>query len=288
MRIMHSVMIRFSALLTVLIFSLSSRSLQLNAQEAGRKVMLAQLASRNPLDETYTPQNPHYLKDLSKYRYHAWTEHDEDGYYPVYHWYKKSVNSDGGITYALKMSVQAGHLDDVVAELSTDAKDRFFSELENGTLLGGLSERGREHLPFAQRFKLFPFDNHDHFDPEVDNNLDSEPADSQPPFTPQPVPRSTPRSTPSPTPKPSPKPTPPPTPTPRPSVTPDAKKSAVFSPTPAPTPEYPTAKASGKPDLVISPYDKNGYVDVSGFKAGDLVRDPYSNKIFRVPPMTTN
>lgn len=49
--------------------------------------------------------------------------------------------------------------------------------------------------------------------------------------------------------------------------------------------ELPTAKpVPGKPGYVLSPFDPNGgYVDVTGYKPGDKVKDPYSKKIFLVP-----
>jgi hypothetical protein len=51
------------------------------------------------------------------------------------------------------------------------------------------------------------------------------------------------------------------------------------------TAELPTAKpVPGKPGYVLSPFDPNGgYVDVTGYKPGDKVKDPYSKKIFLVP-----
>ena len=49
--------------------------------------------------------------------------------------------------------------------------------------------------------------------------------------------------------------------------------------------QLPTAKpVPGKPGYVFSPFDPNGgYVDVTGYKPGDKVKDPYSKKIFLVP-----
>ena len=49
--------------------------------------------------------------------------------------------------------------------------------------------------------------------------------------------------------------------------------------------QVPTAKpVPGKPGYVFSPFDPNGgYVDVTGYKPGDKVKDPYSKKIFLVP-----
>jgi len=49
--------------------------------------------------------------------------------------------------------------------------------------------------------------------------------------------------------------------------------------------QVPTAKpVPGKAGYVVSPFDPNGgYVDVTGYKPGDKVKDPYSKKIFLVP-----
>lgn len=51
-----------------------------------------------------------------------------------------------------------------------------------------------------------------------------------------------------------------------------------------PTPgEYPTAQRTTNPDQVVSPYEPHNVIDVSGFKSGQLARDPLNKKIFRVP-----
>src|SRR5450432_461029 len=49
--------------------------------------------------------------------------------------------------------------------------------------------------------------------------------------------------------------------------------------------DVPYAKpVPGKPGYVFSPFDtKGGYVDVTGYSPGSMVKDPYSGKIFRVP-----
>jgi hypothetical protein len=47
--------------------------------------------------------------------------------------------------------------------------------------------------------------------------------------------------------------------------------------------EFPTAKLTVKPNVVISPYEPYNEVDVSDYKPGELARDPYNKKIFRVP-----
>jgi hypothetical protein len=59
-----------------------------------------------------------------------------------------------------------------------------------------------------------------------------------------------------------------------------------ISPSPAPSSrigDYPWARLTGKPNQVISPYEPYHTIDVSGFSAGQLARDPSNRKIFRVP-----
>jgi hypothetical protein len=67
-------------------------------------------------------------------------------------------------------------------------------------------------------------------------------------------------------------------PRPSPSASPRVTTSQLSSP-------VPTAKpVPGKAGYVFSPFDPNGgYVDVTGYKSGDKVKDPYSKKIFLVP-----
>jgi hypothetical protein len=73
------------------------------------------------------------------------------------------------------------------------------------------------------------------------------------------------------------------------------------SPENAPAPEGPPASAAtpstkvakgdypygipvpGKPHVVESPFSPGKYIDVEGFPPGTEVKDPYTNKIFRVP-----
>jgi hypothetical protein len=65
------------------------------------------------------------------------------------------------------------------------------------------------------------------------------------------------------------------------------------NPTPTPikhvevkaTPEIPYARpVPGKPGYVYSPFDKSGgFVDVTGYKPGSQVKDPYTGRIFLVP-----
>jgi len=58
-------------------------------------------------------------------------------------------------------------------------------------------------------------------------------------------------------------------------------------PAPAPTPPgiggYPTATKTANPNQVLSPYEPFNVIDVEGFKAGQLARDPSNQKIFRIP-----
>lgn len=65
-----------------------------------------------------------------------------------------------------------------------------------------------------------------------------------------------------------------------------------ISPPPEPQPEpppptatggYPTARPTANPNEVISPYEPYNVIDVTGFKTGQLARDPSNQKIFRVP-----
>ncbi len=83
--------------------------------------------------------------------------------------------------------------------------------------------------------------------------------------------------TPAPTPEPTPRsmPTPAPEPTPTPQIS-APRKSEEALPFGKPVP--------GKPGYVTSPYSPEaGYIDVTGFTPGTKARDPYTNKIFRVP-----
>lgn len=54
-------------------------------------------------------------------------------------------------------------------------------------------------------------------------------------------------------------------------------------PPPTATGGYPTAKPTANPNEVISPYEPYNVIDVTGFKTGQLARDPSNQKIFRVP-----
>jgi hypothetical protein len=50
-----------------------------------------------------------------------------------------------------------------------------------------------------------------------------------------------------------------------------------------PKKEYPTAEASDKPGVVVSPYPPYNKISVEDFKSGQLAKDPSNGKIFRVP-----
>jgi hypothetical protein len=94
-----------------------------------------------------------------------------------------------------------------------------------------------------------------------------------------------------------------PSPTPKPLVTSRPTESAPDKPvaaapkTTAPASPEAASKAeevlpygtpvAGRPGMVVSPYTdatKKQLVDVTGLAAGEKVKDPYSGKLFRVPP----
>ena len=54
-------------------------------------------------------------------------------------------------------------------------------------------------------------------------------------------------------------------------------------PTPTPKQTYPSAERTDNPNQVISPYAPYNVIDVEGFRAGQLAKDPSNGKIFRVP-----
>ena len=59
-----------------------------------------------------------------------------------------------------------------------------------------------------------------------------------------------------------------------------------FAPAPALSPAtqgYPTAELTENPDQVRSPLEPFSLIDVTGFKSGQLARDPANQRIFRVP-----
>ena len=47
--------------------------------------------------------------------------------------------------------------------------------------------------------------------------------------------------------------------------------------------DYPTATRTGNPNEVVSPYPPHKVIDISDFGSGQLARDPWNNKIFRIP-----
>lgn len=62
------------------------------------------------------------------------------------------------------------------------------------------------------------------------------------------------------------------------------RTAAPSTPRTTPTAQFPTAKpVPGKPGYVYSVDPKGGIVDVTGYKAGDKAKDPYTQKIFIVP-----
>lgn len=55
------------------------------------------------------------------------------------------------------------------------------------------------------------------------------------------------------------------------------------APNPARPGDYPVARPTAKPGVVISPYEPHDPIDVSEFQSGQLAKDPSNKKIFRVP-----
>ena len=67
---------------------------------------------------------------------------------------------------------------------------------------------------------------------------------------------------------------------------PDGSYQGAPQPSPQPSPrpqDYPTAQRTTTPGEVLSPYPPNNRIDVSGFRSGQLVKDPNTGQIFRVP-----
>lgn len=114
---------------------------------------------------------------------------------------------------------------------------------------------------------------------------------SRPVSTSNPTTRRSSRPKPTPTTRPespaesTPKPETTPNPTPKPQATP--KPETATAPEPAgPAEEEPLfgSPVPGKPGFVTSPYSPGaGYIDVTGLPPGSKARDPYTNKVFRVP-----
>lgn len=76
----------------------------------------------------------------------------------------------------------------------------------------------------------------------------------------------------------------------RPAPSPGGSSAPQTRPAPAPAPpanpgrpEYPTAERTDRPNYVLSPYAPYNVIDVTGFKSGQLAKDPSNGKIFRVP-----
>lgn len=56
------------------------------------------------------------------------------------------------------------------------------------------------------------------------------------------------------------------------------------TPPPASGPkQHPVAERTKNPNQVLSPYEPYNVIDVTGFKSGQLAKDPSNGKIFRVP-----
>ena len=55
------------------------------------------------------------------------------------------------------------------------------------------------------------------------------------------------------------------------------------STTPSSNGNYPLATRTNNPNQVISPYEPFEHIDITGFRSGQLARDPSNKKIFRVP-----
>src|SRR5690606_29927157 len=74
-------------------------------------------------------------------------------------------------------------------------------------------------------------------------------------------------------------------PAPPPSANYNRDQPAANSPAPtAPAPtKYPLARRTDQADRVISPYDPFNVVSIEGYKSGDLVKDPYTLKVFQIP-----
>jgi hypothetical protein len=50
-----------------------------------------------------------------------------------------------------------------------------------------------------------------------------------------------------------------------------------------PAPDYPVATRTNSPGQVLSPYAPYNVIDVTGYRSGQLVRDPSNQRIFRIP-----
>ena len=47
--------------------------------------------------------------------------------------------------------------------------------------------------------------------------------------------------------------------------------------------KHPLARKTANPNEVISPYPPHHRIDITGFKSGQLARDPWNGEIFRIP-----
>lgn len=85
-------------------------------------------------------------------------------------------------------------------------------------------------------------------------------------------------------------PQPPPTPAPQTKPNPPVQQTAPEMPKPAVAAELPLGIAiPGRPGFVNSPFAaKHQLVDVTGLPTGMEVKCPYTGKLFRVPPQTSN
>lgn len=62
--------------------------------------------------------------------------------------------------------------------------------------------------------------------------------------------------------------------------------SAPENPRPAPAArsgEYPLATPTANPNQVVSPHAPHKVIDTTGMRSGQLARDPWNQKIFRIP-----
>lgn len=64
---------------------------------------------------------------------------------------------------------------------------------------------------------------------------------------------------------------------------PETRQAPSAPPRNTSRPEYPTAERTDRPNHVLSPYAPYNVIDVTGFKSGQLAKDPSNGKIFRVP-----
>ncbi len=230
--------------------------------------------------------------------------------------------TDGFATTAPVMSFPPNKLGfyDLIGNTLEWCVDWFDETQQKRTMRGGgWKGYGKTFLLSSCRYAYAPGGRSPEFGFRCVMDLDGLPA-SSPVATPRviiggaptPIPISTPTPPPKPTPLPAPKPapapapaaTPPPTPAPTPKPTPAPSPTPKATPTPAPTPKSATPppttpratppvaaqqkvakRVPGKPGFVTSPYaPAAGMIDVRGFPPGTQVKDPYTQKVFLVPP----